>query len=793
MRDVGILDGVRSLFGARPPSLAQALAVEKAPTTTAGIPGGGNIGGRLQFEPTADLRDTSGYGRAGTYEVGQWQQILLSNPFVAMALDHVLRPIADARIDIEPPSKESIGTGPGRISEADAALHTAFVTWCLTERFQLRHLSKTAAQGFLLSGFALFEPLAEECACPMTPGRTVFALKDVPQRLPNSLDTAPWLVDDDGRLVGIRQMGPRGMGGTWERPIIDAERALLMSWKRDGGNFAGMSQLRSCWYVAGRVMPRLTKMVGVTLQREGPGVPVAYADDVNAKLTPEQRTQIVEMFADMAAHESSGMVMPAGWRTEWAVSPAANKGHIVAVIEKMGLWILQQFGAQQLVIGTGETGSRSAGETHDARSMAMVREVLTFLADNYNGARGEADGLVRRLVEWNFGPQPAYPRVKLTPQRPELAPLDLAQAASAAKTAGIFTPTCDDENSFRERAGFAPITEEERHEAKERAASLAPPMPGTPVEEPDEGEDDEETMDRPADGAGEEGAPSPAAKTSASNLRPLKASMQRGGWMPWRPLRASEQKMELQAIDDFLTRSREDYERVARPEVMAMLAVSAPAIQGAMSDGKVTPEEVAAVPLDEKRLLEANRKYLASVRRRGYAFAAAELAHGPLHAAAEEEEDDKGDKQEAIDDADEVMEAQAKALTRRQLGRVRAELEREAIDVLRTGGDASEVVTRTVRRQIDTGAFKADAGTVTAKVLNVGRDEAARVLGGVTAVEYSAILDSATCGPCRADDGKTAAFNSAEHDRLLPPNRDCAGGDNCRCVLSFITSDGGDE
>lgn len=784
MPTVGLLDGVKSLFGARPPSLAPTPAVEKAPTRTVGISGGGNMAGRLQYEPTADLRDTSGYGRAGTYEVGQWQQILLSNPFVQMGLDHVLRPIADARIDVQPPAKEAIGTGPGRISEADAALHTAFVKWCLTERFQLRHLSKAAAQGFLLAGFALFEPLAEECACPMVPGRTVFALKDVPQRLPNSLDTAPWLVDEDGRLTGIRQMGPRGMGGTWDRPVIDAERALLMSWKRDAGNFAGMSQLRCCWYLAGRVMPRLIKMVGVTLQREGPGVPVAYAEDSNAKLTPEQQTQIVEMFADMAAHESSGMVMPAGWRAEWAVSPAANKGHIVAVIEKMGLWILQQFGAQQLVIGTGETGSRSAGETHDARSMAMVREVLGFLADGYNGARGEADGLVKRIIDWNFGPQLAYPKVKLTPQRPEMAPLDLAQATAAAKSAGLFTPTLDDENSFRERAGFAPITEEQRHEAKERAAVLAPPAPGAPVEE---------EQDRPADGAGEDDAPSPESeKTRASNVR-LAASAQRNGWEPWRPLRASEQKMELRAIDDFLTKSREDYERVARPEVLAMLAMAAPTIQSAMADGKVTPEEVAAVPLDEKRLLDANRKFLSSVRKRGYAFAAAELARGTLHAAAEEEEDDKGDKQEVIDDADEVMEAQAKALTRRQLGRVRAELERESIDTLRTGGNASEVVSRTVRRQIDSGAFKADAGTVTAKVMNVGRDEAARIIGGVTTVEYSAILDSATCGPCRADDGRTAPFNSPEHDRLLPPNRDCAGGDSCRCILAFITSNGGEE
>lgn len=784
---MGFLDGVKSFFGARPPSLLAASApapAPAAPTKPEGVPGGANFAGRLVFEPNSELRDQAGYGRAGTYEVGQWQEILLSNPFVTMALDHVLRPVADARIDVEPASKDAIGTGPGRLSQADAELHTAFVKWCLTEKFNLRHLNKQAAQGFLLSGFALFEPVAEECVAPMVPGRTVFALREVLQRLPNSLSSTPWLVDETGRLTGIQQLGPRGMSGDFARPTIDAARALLFSWKRDAGNFAGVSQLRSCWYLAGRVMPRLMKMVGVTLQREGAGIPTAYTDDPEATLTPEQQQEVVEMFANMSAHEASGMVMPAGWKLEWSISPASNKGHIVDVIMKMGQWVLMQFGAQQLMLGVNETGSRSVGETHDARSMAMVREVLTFLGDGYNGARGEADGLVRRLVEWNFGPQPAYPKLKLTPQRPELAPADLATALKTGKEAGVFTPTLADENAFRERAGVGPITEEERAEAKQAAVALAPQVPGVPTPAPG-GEEQE----RPADGAGEEDAA--PGTSSASNLRPLKASAQRGGWEPWRPLRASEMKMELRDIDAYLTRSKDDYERIGRAEVMAMLAIAAPAIQSVMADGTVAPDEVAAVPLDDKRLLEANRRYLAGVRKKGAAYAQKELASGkPLRAAAEDEQDDKDTAaQQVVEEADEVVEAQAKALTRRQLNRVRGELEREAIDVLRTGGDASEVVVRTVRRQVETGAFKADAGTVTAKVLNVGRDEAARVIGGVKSVEYTAILDSATCGPCREADGKTAPFNSAEHDRLLPPNRDCAGGDNCRCLLAFVPED----
>lgn len=780
---MGIFADVAGLWR-KPQSLLTAAAVATsaatpAPTIAEGVPGGGNISGRLQFEPTADLRDASGYGRAGSYDVGQWQQILLSNPFVSMALDHVLRPIADARVDVEPVPESVIGSGAGRITAADAKMHADFVAWALTERFQLSRLSKVAAQGFLLSGFSLFEPVAEETFCPMVPGRTVWALKDAPQRLPNSLDPSqPWPVAEDGRLVGIGQLGPTGMGGRWQRSVLPEERALLFSWKRAAGNFAGESQLRTCWYFAAKAMPMLAKMVPVSLQKEGPGIPQATAIDKDAKLTPAQRDDLIALYANMVAHESAGMVMPAGWKTEWTFSPDSNKGHILDIYERMGMYILQQFGAQQLMLGTGNTGSRSVGQVHDARSMAMVVEVLGFLVDVYNGARGEADGLVKRLIQWNFGPQPAYPKVKLTAQRPEMEPKDLAEAAKTAKDAGLFTSTLKDENNFRERAGFSPLTEEELAKERADAAARAPkfvpgvmpgqPPPGTEVETP------KEATTEPAD---------------AEKQEALKASMPRAPWTPSRPLRASEAKVKLGDIDAFFTGKRDEFDRRMKPVVMLALAKAAPAISSAMADRKVLPAEIAAVPLDTARIAQVVGAYMAEVRKAGGDFARGELAHQPLTAAAEEDEKDdvgKSAAQVAREEADEVLQAQQDALVRRMEARLRGELEREAVDALRTGGDAAEVVDRIASRQIDSGAFRADAGSITTKVFNVGRDEAARIMGGVASVEYSAILDSATCEPCQSMDGETADFGSPEHDAMLPPNRDCAGGDNCRCLLTFI-------
>jgi hypothetical protein len=270
-------------------------------------------------------------------------------------------------------------------------------------------------------------------------------------------------------------------------------------------------------------------------------------------------------------------------------------------------------------------------------------------------------------------------------------------------------------------------------------------------------------------------------------------------WAAWRPLRASEKRTDFTAIDTYLAGRREAFERAVKPVVVAMLAKTSGDLTKAMADGD--PSEVASMPLDTAELEGVVSKYLADVRTAGGGFARAELRKdsGPklaeerraLTAAAEEDDKTPAEDAQAEEEADAILEAQQKAVVRRMTSRLRSELETEALDVVRTGGNALEVLTRVVTRQLETGAFKADAGAVVTRIFNVGRDEAARIVGGVESVERSALLDSKVCDVCRAADGRTAQFGSAEHDRLVPPDRDCDGGPSCRCLLVFIP--GGDE
>jgi len=71
----------------------------------------------------------------------------------------------------------------------------------------------------------------------------------------------------------------------------------------------------------------------------------------------------------------------------------------------------------------------------------------------------------------------------------------------------------------------------------------------------------------------------------------------------------------------------------------------------------------------------------------------------------------------------------------------------------------------------------------------LGRSTEASALADlVDTVQYSAIMDANTCEPCSDRDGEEYDYGSDEMIDAEPPNKDCLGGDQCRCVLLYLTS-----
>lgn len=733
-----------------------------------GVDGIGNFAGDLFTENNTKLLYAEAYGTPGTRAWGEWEKLLRTNPFVAMGMDFVGGHIRDARVGVKP--AEGV---------ADAQRHADFVLWALTEAMEpgIAEVNQQMVEG-LTPGFALHELVWGNVSSPLLPGGSGYAVVRMAERLPSTLAHNAWHVQG-GDLSYVRQQGPAD-DGTWRTAEIPAEKLQLATWKRKGNNFAGYSVWRPGWYLA-RIQEQLLKLAGISLVREGAGIPTAVSNgDRGAKLTPSQRKKLQRLLENLVFHENAAVVMPAGWDIKWVYSPGANKGHVLDAWQQLGQCLLQLVQAQQLVLGVNGTGSRSVGDTHDAQSMAFIQGVASWLEGVWNGVgRRRYTGVVKKLIDANFGPQVAYPRLTLTLKRAQLDPKTRMDAMGSAVSAGALTITVEDENAVREDLGLAPIDPAVREAEKAKKAALAPKLPGSHPE-PDKDE---------------QGGPPDADEDDAKPPAKLGADVR----TPRREPRPSERVLDFGGISRLLDSAPLDFEARARPIVTEMLVAAAPAISAAMADGKIVPAELATLPLDTSRLEAMADAYLSSVREAGNRQVVRELRRDGADGLLEKRADgkpgvrlaagDEDERGEAIDDADEVQAAELNALVRRVANRLRGELEREAIDVLRTGGDAREVVSRTVVRQLETGAFKADAGTVTARIMNVGRDEAARVMGGVTTVERSALLDSGTCAVCEAKDGDTAEFGSPEHDRLVPPERDCQGGGRCRCLLVYRQGD----
>jgi hypothetical protein len=84
-------------------------------------------------------------------------------------------------------------------------------------------------------------------------------------------------------------------------------------------------------------------------------------------------------------------------------------------------------------------------------------------------------------------------------------------------------------------------------------------------------------------------------------------------------------------------------------------------------------------------------------------------------------------------------------------------------------------------------AARLEASVLVNEAFNMGRSaEADEYRDEIQTVVYTAILDENLCDPCHASDGMEVVFESEEYYDNEPPNRNCAGGDRCRCMYVFI-------
>jgi hypothetical protein len=752
-----------------------------APSTSEkGITGTANFYGDLLTESNAKLIHEQAFGAPGARTWGEWEKILMTDPAVHMGVEFVVAQLRDALVQVEPADEEFMPDQDLAQRQAD------FVRWNLFEALEpgWSDLIQQCVRGTLSAGFCLHELVAKQVKHPLLQNGTGYRLAKMSERLPVSIHPLGWL-EKDGDLDRVRQQGYDNSGASkWQTPELPADVLQLISWNRTGNNYLGHSAFRSVWYLC-KIREQLAKLVGITLTREGAGVPVAVTTDPNKELSPEQRKDTETLLANLVFHENASVVMPAAWDLKWVYSPGANKGHVVDAYNNLGLVILQQVQAQQLGLGVHNTGSRAVGQTHDTSSDNFVLGVAATLEGAFNGVGDRRyQGTIPKLVRWDFGEQAAYPKLTIGLKQAKLQPDLLATALAAMRTAKCITVwRCTDENTLREKLGFERIDDDEFDAQQEKADKLTEqltklPPPGAPPLPP---------------GAPPHQLPPGAPKSPAppDEKKARRASGQ--AFEPRRPLRPAEMHCAWQEMDDFLDKSKESFERGAKPIVVAMLTRALPDVKSALADRD--PGELADVPLDTKPLEDFIGTWLKGVSAEGYRQVASEFrkqaaaARPHMGASSDEEKDTEpspSDEPSSSEDSQMLLEAQQRQLARRLEARIRAQLEDEGIDVIRTGGDAHEVVSGVVTDTIEAKTLQADAGVVVTKAFNMGREQFAQEHGdAIESVELSALLDDATCSYCEQHDGDEFDFDSEQHDAMTPPLRDCDGGNRCRCLLVY--------
>ncbi len=771
------------------------------PLEEVGVSGTTNYQGQLHTETNPALYGPAGYGLPGARAWGEWERLMRTDGAVETALNLTIAPLRDARLSVLPPKRET----------PETASQVGYLEQNLSE--WLEPLWPEAVQQIgrysLGVGFSLHEEVWDVGPSELVPGGQGFRLARLAQRLPSTLDWNAW-EEKDGELVSVLQRGVKD--GRYVSARLPAEKLLLVTWNREGNNYAGYSAFRPVWYLA-KVREQLLRIIGIGHQREALGVPMASMDK-DAELTPAARAKLRRVLMQLVFHENAAIVLPPGVKLEWFNSPGANKGHVLDTWRQLGVAILEVVSAQQVALGTQDTGSRAVGQVHDASKNSFIHGVKANIEAALNGVgRRPYTGLARKIIRANGGEQPSYPRVEMALPVASLTPSELMATVAQGVTAGVLTLTAEDENRLRKALGLDTLTPEVREKLRAEAAatpSTASTAPGGLSGEPlREGTQDKQPSPRP-------GTDSPPAPGRA--VRPVMASRDaQGVYVPRRPLLPHETHLAWGEMDDLLTNAKEAFEAAARPLLVEALAAVLPQVKEAMADGD--PSEVAGIQLPLEKLSALVDEYLAKLRAEGAAHVIREVRRPEVAKAVEEKRAEgeggvapvtpsasspaapvfsrtvhfakppkRRSPAEVAAGIERLMKAQRDVLLRRMRARTIDSLQRAAIDKVRTGGDAGSIVSDVISDALETRALRQDAAGITTAAFNLGREEAARKLGSVQTVRLSAVMDEVTCEYCERMDGAEFEFNSAAHDEHVPPLTRCEGRDRCRCIRLYGTA-----
>ena len=257
----------------------------------------------------------------------------------------------------------------------------------------------------------------------------------------------PGVYDDGETLYALEQWGYRS--NRFEYVLLPTDKACIFTHEQEGANFWGIPLTRAMyphWFIK----KHLERIDAIACERNSLGVPMIM-------LPPNPSRQDVQTaqnwVTQLAAHEKTGLSLPNGAEFK-LIGIEGRIREILPSLQYHKQQIATSCLAMFMELGQTASGSRALGESQTDFFMLATQNTADYIAHQIRNST------IRRLVEWNFGPDAPVPHlVAANVQARSIE--SMAAIINELAQAGAWVSDRSSVNKARHELGFDDLADED--------------------------------------------------------------------------------------------------------------------------------------------------------------------------------------------------------------------------------------------------------------------------------------------------------------------------------------------
>lgn len=374
----------------------------------------------------------------GTDAADKFDKMRRSDPVLKMAISAVLNPIKSAKWEIEP-----VDDSEDAKKKRDLADHCIFND--LDKRWKIFLHEILSMVTF---GYSLFERTHKVVFDDPTFG-TYIGFKDFGFRSQRTIER--WnLEPHTGKLISVEQWA---FGDAQRMVDIPASFLTRFTLDQEGQNFEGISMLRSAYG------PWLRKRTYQKLQSIGIekfAVPTPILTVPGNLQDSKQYDNAVAILQKYISHQTNYMTIPEGWKLDIQGNDF-DPAKVQTAIDSENKEMVNAFMANFLLLGQSGSGSYALSMDLSDFFLGGIEHIADLICEEFN------DQIIPELIKLNFGPQPAYPKMKCSGISDKVGK-ELSEIIKTFVESKVIIPDDPLETSMRKRYGLPEASDKGQRE-----------------------------------------------------------------------------------------------------------------------------------------------------------------------------------------------------------------------------------------------------------------------------------------------------------------------------------------